>query len=468
MQPPEREGSATTILRELKNSSMRRLLSIYLGVTLVIVHHLAPVGAGLFAENGPVIELSSTTFREVIEASPGPVKPDYIVLFYSSLCSHCRKFAPYFHDTAASLRTAGGVRFCAIDGANPTNWDILIERNIRFFPRVYTITSKFNDPLRSWEPEWEELAVNPLESFRDRLIGRMPHLRSFVSNRADPLKVHILPKNIDSSAPLAMNLDASSALSTLLNTEVFRGNETVLNTEKVEGLRALLKLCYNILALPDVKTDCQNLHLALGGQLTPPTREFWTSTLKQTRSLKPSAIEPSFRTCQTYSCALWRLLHLFSLGPVGSRAHEAEIRPLDAMNGIRNVVDLFFSCSECRHHFLEGFDGCLYERCAVAGPKMNWSHTGLWLWRFHNSVTNRVKNSNTSWPDSGLCKECFNPDQGYYDDRVLAFMQGYFWMNDLQFNDTVVSSGLIGTKAFQPLYSTWAIPLSFILVMYIF
>jgi thiol-disulfide isomerase/thioredoxin len=443
---------------------MRRDSFSFIGIALLILYRSLPCGAALFSENGFVSDLSLTGYRETIEASPGPQKPNFVVLFYSSLCGHCRKFAPYYEEIAKSFRSAPWVRFSAIDAAKRDNFDVFRERNIAFFPVVYTVIST---QTGSWKSEWKELAIHPLDSFRMRLIGRMPYLTKFESTPAEAPKAHILPNPINPPTPLAINLDATTALSIMLNTEVFRGKETILSAEKIQGLRSLLELCFNILSLPDVRSDCRNLHDALGGQVSPLTRESWTSLLKQTKSLTPSEIEPSFRTCQTYSCALWRLLHLFSLGPAGNEASKGEIRPIDAMNGIRTIADLFFSCSECRDHFLAGFDGCLFDRCVVTGSGINWSHTGLWLWRFHNSVSQRVKKNTSVWPDSGLCPDCFVKDKRRGDERVLEFLHKFFWVHESDVTEAIVSPGGFGKSTFRSSYSKWATSLSLVLVIFI-
>ena len=74
------------------------------------------------------------------------------------------------------------------------------------------------------------------------------------------------------------------------------------------------------------------------------------------------------------------------------------------MARIRGFVENFFGCSYCRAHFLEAFDGCRLERCAL-GP-MDQEGVAVWLWKMHNDVTLRVAKEDgrevpRPWPEEG-------------------------------------------------------------------
>ena len=67
------------------------------------------------------------------------------------------------------------------------------------------------------------------------------------------------------------------------------------------------------------------------------------------------------------------------------------------MNAIYTFVDNFFSCRECRDHFIEMYDNCEYDRCKIDENSNN-KEIALWLWRIHNNVNRRVKSDNAAWP----------------------------------------------------------------------
>jgi thiol-disulfide isomerase/thioredoxin len=386
--------------------------------------------SGLFPDTSAVSELNVQSFQDSVDSSPDASKSDFVVLFYSTLCSHCRRFAPFFESTANALRANNHTVFVAVDWSDPSNYDLFRAKNIRYFPVVFTVATRKPDHDGDWFSEWQTLDSHPFESFQSNLLTRWPHLKPFVSNGTLPVDLGVESRFSESPSPLAINMDASRALSVILRTEVFRGDAIVLDEVHLNGLRLLLELCSSILALAKVKSDCQTLNLAIS-QNVNVSRDYWTGLLNLTRSFNPSQPITGFQTCATFSCALWRLLHLLSLGPVNGK--HAAIRPVDAMLGIRTVADLFFSCADCRSHFLDGYDACWFGRCSVNDvEQISWEHTGLWLWRFHNAVTSRVNSTNITWPSIHLCGNCYDIAAGVVDEtKVLAFLRKTFWVDDL-------------------------------------
>ena len=87
------------------------------------------------------------------------------------------------------------------------------------------------------------------------------------------------------------------------------------------------------------------------------------------------------------------------------------------MRRIRMFVATFFSCAECRRHFLQGYDSCFFSRCDIEGaqrmhqqveqnqtakqPLEEYRTLQLWLWRFHNAVNVRTKLERAGRPQPG-------------------------------------------------------------------
>ncbi|KAI5064202.1 hypothetical protein GOP47_0020872 [Adiantum capillus-veneris] len=107
-----------------------------------------------------------------------------------------------------------------------------------------------------------------------------------------------------------------------------------------------------------------------------------------------------------YSCGLWLLLHAVSVR-VEDRLASSTFRT------ICSFIDNFFTCKECREHFL--------EFCSSAKIKVfSRRQLVVWLWNVHNEVNVRVGNEEASsgtgdpkfvkqlWPPSLLCKSCWN------------------------------------------------------------
>lgn len=107
-----------------------------------------------------------------------------------------------------------------------------------------------------------------------------------------------------------------------------------------------------------------------------------------------------------YSCGLWLLLHAVSVR-VEDRLASSTFRT------ICSFIDNFFTCKECRDHFL--------EFCSSAKMKVSLHRQlVLWLWNVHNEVNVRVGKEEASqgtrdpkflkqlWPPATLCKSCWN------------------------------------------------------------
>ncbi|CAE8617435.1 unnamed protein product [Polarella glacialis] len=144
--------------------------------------------------------------------------------------------------------------------------------------------------------------------------------------------------------------------------------------------------------------------------------------------------------CKVQTCSMWQLLHVVTASVAGVAttgcplySQQSEYQPsmvgvgnasvAEAMAFIRDVVDNFLTCSDCRKHFLAAYDTCLYGRCDVlAAPdeKSKARAMVLWLWRTHNAVSMRVLATHPShegssavdrrWPAYRDCPGCWRPE----------------------------------------------------------
>ncbi|KAH7298248.1 hypothetical protein KP509_25G033600 [Ceratopteris richardii] len=127
-----------------------------------------------------------------------------------------------------------------------------------------------------------------------------------------------------------------------------------------------------------------------------------------------------------YSCGLWLLFHAISVR-VEDRLSSAAFRT------ICSFVDNFFTCKECREHFLEF---CSSAKMKVSSRRQ----LVLWLWNAHNEVNERVGKVEASlgtgdpkfvkelWPTQTLCKSCWN--EGVERKADTAF-QDLFSLSDV-------------------------------------
>jgi len=109
----------------------------------------------------------------------------------------------------------------------------------------------------------------------------------------------------------------------------------------------------------------------------------------------PAAPSWSWRTCtygdntMGYTCGLWQLFHVMSVGVVEYNRHNPPIPTRHASETLRNYIDHFFQCDVCRMNFLSMYDTCAFDGChrLSENPSLleqEWRELPLWLWETHN------------------------------------------------------------------------------------
>jgi thiol oxidase len=138
-----------------------------------------------------------------------------------------------------------------------------------------------------------------------------------------------------------------------------------------------------------------------------------------------------------YTCGLWELFHAMTVGFVNYNTDANEnrrIAPAVAANALRNYVDHFFGCAECRLNFLTMYDSCAYNRCnrlvdkasGVAKDRVHsWAELPLYLFEVHNGVNVRLMKEKAAregrettledeigvlWPSRRDCRACWKSD----------------------------------------------------------
>ena len=389
---------------------------------------LVSTGALLFEGNGGFVkEFSELEYADSIE---GPLKAreHWVVMHYSSFCGHCIRFAPQFVEVAKSYNSLSPdgwiIRFAAIDLSVPATQGILIRQGILLLP-TFHIWQGLEGPdgslTRSRSAVMQGGDVNTLTQRINSVFPSHASVR-FV-NQETPAHQPVAPKSTLASPVASVLFDATLALSHILNMEVFKGEQEYIQVDDVDKLLGLLDLCADTIDLDDVRRECR--FLANQIRTTPRIikslyRNEFRELLNATENFKGYEQLPPFKSCRSSTCATWRLLHVLSLGPLSA---ESTITPDRGMVTIRDLVDRFFSCAECRTHFLEHYDMCDYDRCRVSLAQLSWRDVSLWLWRLHNGVSARVHPARSAWPKQSECSSCVNDSQLFDEDQVYIHLQ---------------------------------------------
>eukprot|EP00545_Synedropsis_sp_CCMP1620_P000242 CAMPEP_0119005968 /NCGR_PEP_ID=MMETSP1176-20130426/2031_1 /TAXON_ID=265551 /ORGANISM="Synedropsis recta cf, Strain CCMP1620" /LENGTH=956 /DNA_ID=CAMNT_0006957835 /DNA_START=69 /DNA_END=2939 /DNA_ORIENTATION=- len=194
-----------------------------------------------------------------------------------------------------------------------------------------------------------------------------------------------------------------------------------------------------------------------------------------------------------FSCGMWKLFHIVSLGVAehhgGSNLIESGLAhagtrtfsPADAADVIREYMAHFFGCDDCRVHFLAQYDSCAFRRCdrladdASSATADDWKQLALWMWEVHNDVNIRVGNKKVDriqkklnskhlqgaqtlkvsqkqedeikmlFPALDDCVVCFDESGKWNEDSVFEYLERTYWdAPDAKFDRLLTSRNVEG------------------------
>lgn len=155
-----------------------------------------------------------------------------------------------------------------------------------------------------------------------------------------------------------------------------------------------------------------------------------------------------------YSCGLWSLFHIVSIGVI--ERHRAVLGARDQVSTkfvaqtVRNYVEQFFDCEVCKEYFVEMFDRCGFNHCRrfkqpqKLPPPESWAEFAMWLWEVHNDVnlklveaesqreggnvgTSKRKLDLTAWPSADECPSCRDVNGNWKMDAILGHLKTEYW-----------------------------------------
>jgi hypothetical protein len=155
-----------------------------------------------------------------------------------------------------------------------------------------------------------------------------------------------------------------------------------------------------------------------------------------------------------YSCGLWSLFHILSIGVI--ERHRAVLGARDQVSTkfvaqtLRNYVEQFFDCDVCKEYFLEMFDRCGFNHCRrfkqpqKLPPPESWAEFAMWLWEVHNDVnaklveaesqreggnggTSKHKLNLSAWPPEDECPSCRDNNGKWKKDAILVHLKKEYW-----------------------------------------
>jgi translation initiation factor 2 beta subunit (eIF-2beta)/eIF-5 len=167
-----------------------------------------------------------------------------------------------------------------------------------------------------------------------------------------------------------------------------------------------------------------------------------------------------------YTCGLWELFHIMTVGVVEYNLmisednddgilFDTQISASHAAETLRNFIEHFFGCTECRYNFLSSYDACGHDHCSRFDENefsnQQWIQLPIWLFETHNSVNVRLlheaadRNSKLSkdttrslvsphdeihkqWPPRHLCPKCWTNQLGaFHEESVFKYLRAEYW-----------------------------------------
>jgi hypothetical protein len=131
---------------------------------------------------------------------------------------------------------------------------------------------------------------------------------------------------------------------------------------------------------------------------------------------------------------------------------EQWLVPMEVADSLRNFIEHFFQCDDCRVHFLSEYDACGHDRCNRLVSKKefstisDWKQLPLWLYETHNGVNTRLRQERldnkeekdttsrwqVQWPPVYQCAQCWLSEGRWDEDQVYRFLRLQYWPEDFK------------------------------------
>ena len=458
------------------------------------------------SQNDDAPPRSTALFSKLTWANKETALPDFlnstgvgprVVEFYAPWCPHCQHFVSKYILLAKSVQAKKEGRDVAFYAVSCTaHRDICLEKNIQSFPTIMLFRAgnrtgeivKETHRMTAWvvlellRPDVSfrksHDQVNPeLDSTEKVSEKKREENKKFTSYLDRTTAETFSDASLSFDYALRNSIHMSKGPLTIDEKEAFRNWIELVHRIVPQQMKSVYKQTTAILESFDVATQDS---LGLKGLIhsTNPSEDDWS----------PSCMHGSTYSGAGYTCGLWQLFHIVTLGVAETERNRAGgnngdlISASHAANTLRDYVDHFFACNVCRDNFLEMFDACAFERCTripddtIAGSSLSvQKELALWLWEMHNDVNIRLQREKASrdgmskpseeevwdvrWPTRAACYSCWDDDGRVGDKNIIyEFLISEYWVQDsrslrgeshkkgVKFNETVNAAQLRSFK----------------------
>jgi hypothetical protein len=160
-----------------------------------------------------------------------------------------------------------------------------------------------------------------------------------------------------------------------------------------------------------------------------------------------------------YTCGLWQLFHIMTVGVVewNLMIYDGDgliLSTEEASRRLRDFIENFFGCNVCRMNFVNAYDQCSLDRChrlkepddpTAEQTQEEWMELPIWLFETHNAVNLRLMKEraareqttwnhddeiNSQWPSQADCPRCWREDGAWDEHYVYKYLRAEYWPDD--------------------------------------
>jgi len=416
------------------------------------LYHKEGNEGSLSSSGGPVIELLAPSKQDELikpyflyPSSNYPPPPARVVEFYAPWCPHCQHYAPQYIKLAKAVTEKHpDIEFHAVSCTAHTQ--LCREQNVNSYPTLKLFR----------EGSYEALKFNVKDAKVKNVLFRLGFDVSEKSESQNDQKEQSDKKQIARVVPFRMHdvhdawNDAALSFEFALKTGIFMTNGP-LSREESSTFRSWLELLSKSLPIQMVKTH------DIVKVLLENFEEASQSQSNLSKLIRPYASPDNsqiWRTCthgdnkMGYTCGLWQLFHIISIGVVEYNRHNTPIPTRQVSETLRTYVEYFFQCEVCRLNFLDMYDNCAFDGCHRLSDKPSsnehdWRELPMWLWETHNDVNvrllgerldqnkepkpNQRESQQARWPSLYICPNCWREDKSWDENEIFAHLHSMYW-----------------------------------------